>query len=224
MTVMRNPVWESNEKLFFADVKTSGNSAKIRNACGGVLFDKAVKEKDENVRTVMLRDAVTHLNKALEIYPNYKDALISRGGCQFYLKMFDGAVEDYRTAMKLAPDDPRPKQYLAIALRDAGKHYGEVEHNLPKAMRSLQESWKLNNTDAETARLMGVAHGVQGQNLEAVEWFQKAVDLAPDNASYLFDLGTAKALSGDVAGGEILRKKALEMNPKLLEDRAGGKK
>jgi Flp pilus assembly protein TadD len=57
-----------------------------------------------------------------------------------------------------------------------------------------------------------------------MEWFQKAVDLAPDNPSYLFDLGTAKALSGDVAGGEAARKKALEMNPKLLEERAGGKK
>jgi len=219
MTVLRNPVWESNEKLFFADVKTSANSAKIRNACGGVLFEKANKETDEKVREGMFREALTHLNKAIEIYPNYKDALISRGGCHFFLKNFDGAIADYSAAIQLAPDDPRPKQYLAIAHRDAGKFYGEVQHNLPKAMRALNESWKLNSTDAETARLQGVAHGVQGQNAEAMMWFQKAVDLAPDNASYLFDLGTAKVLSGDVAGGEALRKKAMEMNPKLMEER-----
>ena len=45
-TVLRNEVWVSNESLFFTDVKTSVNSAKINNACGGVLFEKAQKETD----------------------------------------------------------------------------------------------------------------------------------------------------------------------------------
>ena len=45
-TITRNPVWESNEKLFMSDAETSFNSAKLQNACGGVLFDKATQEKD----------------------------------------------------------------------------------------------------------------------------------------------------------------------------------
>ncbi|MBK6929713.1 MAG: glycosyltransferase family 39 protein [Saprospirales bacterium] len=85
-TVLRNPVWASNERLFFTDVKTSVNSAKINNACGGVLFEKAQKEKDGALQLTMYEQAFNYANQALQIYPNYKDALLIRGGCQFYLK------------------------------------------------------------------------------------------------------------------------------------------
>lgn len=221
MTLLRNPVWESNEKLFFTDVKTSVNSAKINNACGGVTFEKAQKETDEVKRQTMFQQAYNYANQALKIYPNYKDAMLTRAGCQFYLKNFDGALADYRTAVQLAADDPKPKTYLALALREAGKHFGEKERNLPKALQALNESWQINPKDAETARLLGVANGVQGKNAEALTWFSKAVELAPDNASYLFDLGTAYYIAGDAVKGEEYRKKAVEINPEVVKEKAG---
>ena len=218
-TVTRNPAWASNEKLFFTDVHVSKNSAKIRNACGGVLFEKASKETNEVKRNELCSQAMPHLNKAIELYPNYSDAFVSRGGAHYYLKEYDQSIADYRRAVELSSTDPRWKTYLALALRDGGRYYGEQRGNLPLASRYLNESWQLNPTDAETARLLGVSQGVQGDNAGAIKWFTKAVELAPDVPIYLFDLGQAYSASGDLAKGEAMRQQALAKDPKLLEGR-----
>ncbi|MCC6462478.1 MAG: glycosyltransferase family 39 protein [Saprospiraceae bacterium] len=218
-TVLRNRVWVSNEKLFFTDVNTSVNSAKINNACGGVTFEKAQKETDPVKKETMFRQAFDFANQALKIYPNYKDAVLTRAGCQFYLNNFDGAVADYRLAVQLASGDPKPQTYLALALREGGKYFGEKQGNLAKAMTFLTEAWQLNNRDAETARLLGVANGVQRKNEEALQWFAKAVELEPQNASYLFDLGTAYYIAGDAVKGEAYRRQAVDINPDVLKEK-----
>ncbi len=216
-TILRNTVWATNEKLFFTDVATSDNSAKIHNACGGVLFDKAKNEKDLAAREKIYREALMHADKAVQIYPNYRDAYITRGGCRFYLQDYDGAIADYRRALQLAENDPKIKSYLAIALRDGGKFYGEKKQDFANAAKLLNESWQLNNKDFETARLMGVLNGVQQKPQEALDWFKKAAELAPDNASILYDLGTAYHIVGDAANGELYRQKAIQLDPKLGE-------
>jgi len=218
-TILRNPVWVSNERLFFTDANTSVNSAKINNACGGLLFEKAQVEKDSVRRQELLRQSLEYAERALRIYPNYKDALITRAGCRFYQQDFEGAVSDYRLAAEMAPDDKNVRTNLAVALRETGKYYGEKRGDLARALQYLRESQQLNSNDPETARLLGVAYGIQGQTQEALRWFQKAVDMAPNNASYLFDLGTAYYLAGDRGRGEALRKRAVEMDPELAKKR-----
>ncbi|MCW5924192.1 MAG: glycosyltransferase family 39 protein [Saprospiraceae bacterium] len=218
-TVTRNPAWASNEKLFFTDVKVSLNSAKIHNACGGVLFDRASKEKNEVERSEICTQAMMYLNKAIQLYPNYKDAYMSRGGCNYYLKNYDAAVEDYRRAWQLAEGDLKIKKALALVLRDGGKYHGEQRGDLRQAMTYLSESWQLNTEDGETARLLGVANGVQGKGADAVMWFEKSVALEPDNATYWFDLHLAYRAVGNAAKGEEALRKALEINPKIVEER-----
>lgn len=218
-TVTRNPAWASNEKLFFTDVQVSKNSAKIRNACGGVLFEKASKETNEVRRSELCNQAMLHLNRAIELYPNYSDAYVSRGGAHYYLKEYDESIADYRRAVELSSTDPRWKTYLALALRDGGRYYGQQRGIMPLASKYLNESWQLNPTDAETARLLGVLQGVQGDNAGAIRWFTKAVELAPDAPIYLFDLGQAYSASGDLAKGEAMRQQALAKDPNLLEGR-----
>lgn len=202
ITVIRNPVWESNEKLFFTDAKTSPNSAKIRNAVGSMLLEKAVAEKDEDKRQPLLEASLANLNTCLDIYPNYKDALISRGGTQFYLKQFDGAITDYRRAIQIAPDDPKGRLGLTLSLRDGGKHYGQVLGDLETAATYLTESWTLNDQDAETAHSLGVVFGIQGRAAEALPWFEKAVMLAPDNPLYNENLAKSYYFLGEKARGD----------------------
>lgn len=218
-TLLRNPVWVSNESLFFTDVHTSVNSAKINNACGGVTFEKAQKETDEAKKQALLREAFGYANQALKIYPNYKDAVLTRAGCQFYMKNYDAAVADYRLAVQLASGDPKPQTYLALALREGGKYFGEQKGDLAKAMQFLSESWKTNPKDPETARLLGVANGVQRKNAEALQWFSKAVEMDPKNASYLFDLGTAYYIAGDAQKGAAYQQQAVAINPDVAKKR-----
>jgi len=218
-TVLRNPVWASNDRLFLTDVKVSGNSAKIRNACGGTLFDMAGRETDEQKKQSYYRECIGHLNKALELYPNYSDAFVTRAGAQFFLKQYDGAIADYRQAIRLAPEKPEYVTYLAVSLRDGGKYYGEQKGDLATALRYLTEAWQISDKDPEVARLLGVANGIQGKNAEAITWFSKAVELAPENPSYIYDLGTSYYNGGDPARGTELHQKALKINPNLIEER-----
>lgn len=221
-TLLRNPAWASNEKLFMTDASVSINSAKLQNACGGVLFDRATKEKNTEKQQVLCQQAIPHLNQALKIYPNYKDAYISRGGAHFVLREFPEAIADYRRAVQLASDDPKLKTYLAMALRDGGRYYGEEKSDIPTAFKYFEESWQLNPKDPETARLMGVAHGMRGRHAEAIEWFTKAVEVAPKDAGYIWDLGLAYYASGNAAKWDELRQKALSIDPGIAKKRNGG--
>lgn len=221
-TILRNPAWESNEKLFMTDAAISTNSAKLQNACGGVLFDKATKEKDAEKQKALCRQALPHLDQAIKIYPNYKDAYISRGGAHFVLREFPEAIADYRRAIQLAPDEQKLKTYLALSLRDGGRYFGEEKRDLANAVKYFEESWQINPQDPETARLMGVANGVQGNHAKAIEWFTKAVDVAPNDAGYIWDLGLAYAASGNQAKWDELRNKALGIDPEIAQRRNKG--
>ncbi|MBU6341386.1 MAG: tetratricopeptide repeat protein [Bacteroidetes bacterium] len=216
-TLTRNPVWASNERIFLSDAKISSNSAKVQNACGGVLLDKAAKEKDPALVQTLCEQSVAHLTKAIEIYPNYKDAYISRGGSNFLLKKYANAISDYRMAVKLAGDDPKPKSLLALALREGGKEAGERNNDAATAIRLLNESWSNNPKDPETARLLGVANGITRHTSEALEFFKKAVELDPKNPSYLFDLGTAYFFVGDNAKAAEYHNLAIQLDPKMAE-------
>jgi Flp pilus assembly protein TadD len=215
-TFSRVPAWETNEKLFFTDFTTSFNSAKIRNACGGVLFDKARVETDEAKRKEYSLQAIPHLDKALEIYKDYSDAYVSRGGAHLLAGNYEKSVADYRMAVKLQPEKATFKESLATALREAGKNAGEKRGDLPAALKYLQEAWQYKNTDVETARLLGVAFGVSQNHAEAIKWFSTAVDLEPANASNIFDLGTAYRMSGDMAKAQELYTKAQQLDPQIM--------
>ncbi|MBK6929714.1 MAG: hypothetical protein IPH12_02205 [Saprospirales bacterium] len=130
-------------------------------------------------------------------------------------------MADYRVAVQLASGDPRARSYLALALREGGKYFGEQRGELAKATQFLTESWQVNPGDPETARLLGVANGIQKRHNEALEWFKKAVAMAPGNAGYLFDLGTAYYIMGDPAKGEEYRRRAVETDPAVVKEKLG---
>lgn len=219
-TFSRNPDWYDDKTLFFKDLTTSTRSAKIYNACGGVCCTEGGQATDEAQKKELYARAIGYLTKALEIHPTYKDALLNRGISQFHLKNFDAAIADFRQAAFVAPNDPKGKTNLAIALRDGAKFYGEQKGDLARAVKYLNESIQIAPTDLETMRLLGVANGVSGNSAEAIKWFSKVVEAAPDNASSLYDLGQAHGAAGNAAKAQELMGKALQMNPKLLEERA----
>jgi hypothetical protein len=43
--------------------------------------------------------------------------------------------------------------------------------------------------------------------------------MAPENAGYLFDLGTAYYLAGDKSKGEAYRKRAMELDTNLIKQK-----
>lgn len=212
-TVTRNTVWKNDYTLFTTDVHTSTRSAKILNAAGGTKSNRASKMEDGPEKTKLLEEAIDHTTKALEVHPNYKNAMLIQGNSYFYNKEFEKAVASYEQILALYPGDADGESNLAIALRDAGKYYGEKKQDLVNAEKYLKRSLALRPNDFEANRLMGVTNGIKGNHAEAIKYFEKVADLQPNNASAYVNLYNAYKAYGDENKANINYQKAIELNP-----------
>ena len=220
-TITRNPAWESNFTLFTTDINTSPNSAKLRNAMGGELITQSVKEKNEQRRLEMLKEAAGHLQEAINIHPTYKNAYLLLGNCYNYLQQYDQSVAYYQKALELDPNYKEASNNLAITYVQAGRFYGEKQGNLLKALEYLQRAYQLQPNDYETVRLLGVAYGISGKVQEAIEYFTKGTQLQPNNAGAWYDLGSAYYNAGDATKGAEYIQKAQAIEPNIAQQRSG---
>lgn len=219
-TLLRNLVWKDNFTLFTTDVAISTSSAKLQNSVGGELIAKAIEpNRSETERNQMLRDAVGHLKKALDIHPFYKNAYLLLGNAHNYLREFDASISYYDRVMQLDPNDTDALRNKGLTLRDAGKYYGEVKGDLARAITYLQQADELIPNDFETLRLLGVAHGIGGQSQQAVRYFEQAVALQPQNPDALFNLGTAYQNAGQPDKAAEYHQRALDLDPDYLKNR-----
>lgn len=221
-TLLRNPVWKNNYTLFTTDIHTSTHSAKLQNAVAGELVTRSVDEKDAGRKQKMLTEAVGHLQEAVKIHPNYKNAYLLLGNAYNYLQNFELSIDAYQKALKVDPNYTEAENNLGITYRDAGRYYGEQKGDLAKAMFYLQKAYELRPNEYETVRLLGVANGISGQTAKAIDFFTKGTQLAPDNAGAWFDLGTAYMNAGDPVKGQEYVNKAEQIEPGIGEKRRKG--
>ena len=212
----RNSAWESNYKLFSTDVEVSKNSAKLRNSMGGSTIEEATKLPETNPeRNILLNEAVVHLNEAIRIHPNYKNAYLLLGNANQYLKKFDEAIQFYNKALQLDSEYSDAENNLTLAYRNGGKHHGEITRNIQKSIQYLEIAHQRDASDIETLRLLGIAYGMSGNGSKAVEYLEKALKLQPNNPSIMFNLGIALNQFGDAARGAQLMQKAKQIDPTM---------
>ncbi|MCO6480183.1 MAG: tetratricopeptide repeat protein [Phaeodactylibacter sp.] len=214
-TVLRNPVWKDNYTLFTTDIKYSPNSAKLRNAVGGELVTQSLAVQDPSRKQAMLSQAIEHLQQALRIHPNYKNAYLLLGNAYNYLQEYEKSIEAYEKALALDPDYADARRNLGITYKDAGKFYGEQKGDLNRAIRYLEQAREIMPNEYEVLRLLGVAHGIRGDRVEAMEYFTLATQADPGNARGWYDLGTAHYNLGNNSLGDQYRQKAYELEPSL---------
>jgi tetratricopeptide (TPR) repeat protein len=218
-TISRNFVWESDFTLFTTDVKTSSNSAKVLNAAGGALVTESSKPENAYKKMEMLDTAIPYLNKALRIHPNYKNAALLLGNANFFRGDYEAAIKSYERTLTIAPEYPDAIKNLAIAYRDAGRKAGEIDKDLDKAKRYLQRSIQLVDSDPDAVRLLGITHGMAGEHPQAIKYFTKVTEMLPDNASAYVNLGKAYQYYGDEESSSKAFQKAIQIDPKALENK-----
>jgi len=201
-TIIRNQAWKDNFTLFKTDIENSPNSAKINNAFAGELLAKSENTKDSLQKTTNYALADRHLKKAISIHPLYVEAWLLQGNSYFYQKRYDEAISSFKRSLEIAPGYESSVTNLHLAYREGGKYWGEKMHDLEKALNYLQQAYQLNPNDFETLRLLGVAYGVEGNNVKAIEYLEKARLIKPENASVLYNLGSAYLNSGNPGKGQ----------------------
>lgn len=218
LSIARNFAWKNNLTLFRTDAKTSVNSAKVHNALGGQLISDAEKIKDDSLgRIALLQEAETHLLKAVEVYPGYKDGFFLLGTCYLHLKKYAESVKYLNAAYSLNNSDNNTKTNLGIAYRLLGQEEGEKRGNITQALQYLQQSLALNPSDYATVRLLGVANDFAQNPQAALGYFEKARDLAPKSADAWFELHMAYQKVGNLNKAQEALAKAQQIDPQIIQ-------
>ena len=234
LTIARNPVWKNNEKLFLTDVENAPNSAKINNAAGGVLFEKAVSSADIQLRNELMAQSFEYLSKSVEINPNYGAAWTTLGNIYYYLyNDIDKAIESYTRAndqksygnlliitKELVAKNEYPEALKAIAILknvpefagDAyvqeGLVYAKRDNNLDKAIELFNHALKLNPANADAYLNLGVAYGFKNQPQEAIKYMELAVKYNPNDLNTNRNLANAYRAVGDQAKAQFYENRA----------------
>ncbi|MBZ5573409.1 MAG: tetratricopeptide repeat protein [Acidobacteriia bacterium] len=146
---------------------------------------------------------IQQLREAVRLNPVYSEALLRLGKAYYRERQYDQALSSLSS---LSPDDPHASEanfYVGLAaynkddFQRAESAFGLVAARLP-----LTEVY--NN--------LGVVADHHDRKA-AVDYFQKAIALDPNDADYHFNLAIALYRSGDVGGATRQLQAALSLNP-----------
>lgn len=238
-TFMRNLDWKNDYTLFTQDIDVSPNSAKLNNAVSGVLQEKARSVNNVVEKTAILEKALGHSKIAIDLHPTYNSAWLLYGNANTMLaemrrnanrfadalKLYEEGIKAYNEVNRLRPDHADVPSNITVALREKGKLLGEKMRKIPEALATLKQAdqWA-KGSDFEVLRLLGVANGLSQNHGQAIQYFNKALELTPKNVGILFNLEIAyrqlaliAANQGDKIKMNEYEKKAGEFNAKWKE-------
>ncbi|HOZ30136.1 MAG TPA: tetratricopeptide repeat protein [Bacteroidales bacterium] len=220
-TIDRNKAWKNDLTLFMTDVQVSTNSAKSNCSAGGKLLEEAQKPEyktNNAIHDEMCLKAISYLERAVEIYPEYVDALNLLGNA-YYEYNYDIAKSLHYYAQVL-----KYKKYHTISYTNARivmmntiglMGTGATQNTASDVIKSCQEIVKVQPEFGEAYHLIGTLYGKYLNNLDSAWiYFEKANTCKFDkNASFYKDLGVVSGMTGKYSESLTYFLKAIELDP-----------
>lgn len=216
-TVTRNRDWRSNETLFLRDVQVAPRSTQTQAEAGSQLMQLATRATDGGRKRGLFRDAVSHLRRSLEIYPDNGNALMDLGTCYRLVGRTAAAESTWARYAALRPDDPIVStfgKYLAnsyyaegVSLLRGGKPAESVDR--------LRRAAAHQPDDARIQSALGRALESTGDLDGAIASYVRATTLDAGNADDWFRLGESYRKTGRPEEAREAWRRALEVNPGL---------
>lgn len=166
-----------------------------------------------------LEASVEAYDRGLDRVPDEKDLLYGRGLSRAELGDVDGAEEDFRRVLELAPDDAHALNALGYTLADAGRKLEEARELIERALEQEPDS-------APILDSMGWVLYRLGQPQEALEYLERAFEKSGDAeigahlGEVLWELGRrdeARAVWDEAAEGDpdhpVLRETLERLGP-----------
>lgn len=130
-----------------------------------------------------LQNAAARLELARELKPGDATLLFRLAGVNFDLQRYDAARDYVQAAISISPATWLYHYLLGLVERSAGR--------LPDARASLETAAKLQSTEAPVFNAFGEVLLELGERRAAIEAFEKAVKLAPNDANFQKNLEAA---------------------------------
>ena len=206
-TVDRNSVWYDSYSLYAADIKNAPNSAKLNYHYALETAKKGDAENDQNRKNELYTEAKKHLNKAIEIFPQYHDAYGRLGLVYYYEKNPNEALKNYELAIKY-------KNKNATVYSNMGTLYFE-QQNYQKAIESYEQAVKIDPRFVDGWRNLGSINAMTQKFPQAINAFRKGLEIEPNNAVLNFYLGQSLRDSGNPTEAQQYLEKAYQLDPSL---------
>ena len=153
-------------------------------------------------------EALASFRRALEICPQYPQALANLGMAQQSLGECDAALASYREALKLDPHHPDASIKLAVLLEQLGR--------ADEAIRLYEDGIRHAPCLEFYVNLGSLWISAKRADLAVVP-LEKAIELAPRCIVAHLNLGMARSATGNYAAALVSFRKALELAPDNAE-------
>lgn len=185
MSISRNRDWKDNETLYAADVQTSVNSCKVNLAYGVQTVKRAIQLPAGQKRDAMLNEGIGHVQRALEIYPNYIEALSEMGTIRFNQGRIDEAIDYYIRCMDVRNNQDNRRimmsniNFVFNKVKDPARHLDAVNRFL-----------EYDTVNAEPLMTKGrILENEFGRHEAAAQAFRQAAQREPNNPDPWYSLG-----------------------------------
>lgn len=206
MTLARNPAWKNDLTLHATDVKHAPNSAKTNYHLGLEYNRLAVDTPDTQAKQQLFTEAVKYIGKALEIYPEYPDALGTLALINYRNKQYDQALSLYERANKVGPTSRNYSNMGAIYFERG---------DLTTAQGLYEKAVQMDPRFSDARQNLGSIFASQRKFPEAIQQYLEGLKYDPNHIMINYFLGLAYRDNGQAELGRPYLEKAKQLNPAL---------
>jgi len=191
-----SPVFNRNGEVI--GVVTSSPISETRNSSFAISV-KLIKDKISSKRVIAIKESglEDYINTA--IYWNQLGVAYGDSG------MYKEAIEAYKQAIKIDPDDAEAHFNLGVTYGDSGMY--------KEAIEAYKQAIRIDPNLAEAHLGLGLTYNNSGMYKEAIEAYKQAIRIDPDYADAHNNLGVTYYESGKYKEAIEAFKQAIRIDP-----------
>ncbi len=187
-------------------VKLLGSKRETYSTSPAFLITLAESEYDSILYDTARRD----LEKAISLNPDLYQAHFLLGNVLLKMSDLEGSIAEYRTALALAPNEPRTYYQLALAL--------QAKQDQAGAQSLLAQALSINQHYAPAHVEMGKILIAQNHLADAVLQLKAAIQDNPDAEEAYYLLARTYAQRGDMEQSDAMAKQLVAVRKKNSDD------
>ena len=209
---------KASQVLTIAQAKFPGNT-QIKSTLENIQKDNSSMRITDAAKNYSAGNYTEALKDYLEIKPATKDSLIGAAACYQGLKQFDNAINYYKQAERLAPNDNNIKYYIGAMYTEKGDYTNAEKYLKPIANQVSQAGELLAFISQKNSMdtLEKAINDYEAQKYdECLVKINQILESAPDNAYALYYRGMVFDAKNERLKAIDDYKKVIQLSPDIV--------